>query len=711
LSTPAGQIYRIDLSRGPIVIHLLLALALQGADDPPPKVEPLKPGAKGSTMDYGPFLASTVSRVHYRGDKDLLALKGLTIKVGEGTVCYDLDLLRVAGVWTDGFLDLAGTHLVSSKGAIPTTIGGKLVATTQAEPGWSTTDFRDPRAVPSGPLPREWARWKGLYRHGRQVVLSYAVGDVDILELPGWRNGLTRTFRIGPTTKPLLASGLQATIKGGPGVSFENGVLRIAPHPEPRVFALGDVAELADPAELVKGGPALWTPVETKGARGDGEGAYVVDTLTLPDANPWGAWMRLTGLDFLSDGRIAVCTWSGDVWIASGPLEKLEWRRFATGLYEPLGLCVRKDVVYVLCRDQITELHDLNGDGEADWYRSFNNDTHTMASYHAFAFELHADAEGNFYYISDGQRVDSAVPLHGALIKVSKDGTTSSVVATGLRAANGMSVGPNGEITCADNQGNWVPSSRLNWVQPGGFYGFMPHHGRSTPPAKDDPPLCWLPHQIDNSSGGQVWVTSDQWGPFKGHLLHTSYGTASLFHVVYEKAGDVVQGGVVKLPLAFASGVMRGRFHPKDGQLYLAGLRGWQTAGARDGALQRVRYTGKPANTLLALKVVAEGLALTFTDALQAAEAANLDNWSALRWNYLYSEKYGSDDYWVSNPKKKGREPVEIASAQVSADGRTVTLKIADFKPAMQMLVRARLQAADGAPVSVDLYHTVTRVP
>lgn len=680
---------------------LLLALALQA----PPKIEPLKPGQPGSEMDYGPFLASTVSRVYYRDDADLLALKGLSIRVGEATVCYDLDLLRVAAAWTGGFLDLAGTHMVSSKGSIPTTVGGEIVLRGEAGPGWTTSDFKDPRAVPSGPLPRSWARWQGLYRHGRQVVLSYSVGDVDILELPGWKAGLTRTFRVGPSTKTLLARA-DGLLKGAPpGVSIADGVLKLEPHPEPRVFALGDV-EIVDPATLIKGGPSLWPAIETAGAAGEGEGAYVVDTFTLPDGNPWKAWLRLTGLDFFKDGRAAVCTWSGDVWIASGPLEKLSWRRFATGLYEPLGLCVRNDVVYALCRDQITELRDLDGDGEADFYRNFNNDTHTMASYHAFAFELHADVEGNFYYISDGQRVDGAVPLHGALIRVSKDGSTSDIVATGLRAANGMSVGPQGEITCADNQGNWVPSSRLNWVKPGGFYGYMPHHRRPEPPTKDDPPLCWLPHQIDNSSGGQVWVTSDKWGPFKGHLLHTSYGTGTLFHVVHEQAGDVVQGGVVKFPLSFATGVMRGRFHPVDGQLYLAGLRGWQTSGARDGALQRVRYTGKPAHTLLGLKVLKEGLELTFTDPVEAAEAGSTDGWSALRWNYLYSDKYGSDDYWVSNPKKKGREPVEITAARVSADGRRVTLTIADFQPAMQMWVRARF-----AGTSLDLYHTVTRLP
>ena len=105
--------------------------------------------------------------------------------------------------------------------------------------------------------------------------------------------------------------------------------------------------------------------------------AYVVDDLALPEPNPWKSWIRPGGFDFFSDGRCAVCTMNGDVWIVSGidgKLDHLTWRRFAAGLYEPLGLKIVNDQIYVLGRDQITRLHDLNGDGEADFYENFNND-------------------------------------------------------------------------------------------------------------------------------------------------------------------------------------------------------------------------------------------------------------------------------------------------------------------------------------------------
>ena len=50
-----------------------------------------------------------------------------------------------------------------------------------------------------------------------------------------------------------------------------------------------------------------------------------------------------------------------------------------------------------------------------------------------------------------------------------------------------------------------------------------------------------------------------------------------------------------------------------DGQLYVAGLKGWQTSAGHDGALQRVRYTQKVVRDVSALHVTPRGLQITFT--------------------------------------------------------------------------------------------------
>src|SRR2546426_1791909 len=109
-------------------------------------------------------------------------------------------------------------------------------------------------------------------------------------------------------------------------------------------------------------------------------------------------------------------------------MEKLAWRRYAAGMFQPLGLKIVDDTVYVLGRDQITRLHDLNKDGEADFYENFNNDAPVGPSYHAFAMELQTDRSGSFYYTRCGQRVDPALPLNGGMVKVSADGSQAELI-------------------------------------------------------------------------------------------------------------------------------------------------------------------------------------------------------------------------------------------------------------------------------------------
>jgi hypothetical protein len=281
-------------------------------------------------------------------------------------------------------------------------------------------------------------------------------------------------------------------------------------------------------------------------------------------------------------------------------------------------------------------------------------------------------------------------------------------------------MGPGDVITSADNEGNWVPSSRINWVKPGGFYGHVNTAHRETEPTDYDKPLFWLPHQMDNSSGGQVWVTGDKWGPFTGDMLHLSYGKCYLFKVMHEEVNGLMQGGAVRFPLNFESGVMRGRFSPFDGQLYLAGLRVWQSSGAREGAFHRVRYTGQAVNLPRELHVKPNGIEITFTGALDAELAADPESYAVDRWNYNWTREYGSKHYSVIDPTKalgdKGQavfkgEDVAIKSVKVSNGNKTVFLELADVRPVMQQRIRLNLDSADGAQIRTEIYHTINAVP
>ena len=504
-------------------------------------------------------------------------------------------------------------------------------------------------------------------------------------------------------------------------------------------------------AEWLKGGPAHW-PKEVKvhGKRGNDDGPFAVDTITAPEDNPYHSWLRFGGLDFFADGtRAALSTWSGDVWVVSGiddDLQNLRWRRFATGLFQPLGLRILEDKVYVLGREGITRLNDLNGDGEADFYEAINRDVATTTGFHEFAFDLQTDPEGNFYFSKagpvqgGGRGFERIAANHGAVIRVTKDGKTLENYATGFRAPNGIGVGPHGEVTTGDNEGTWTPKCRINWVKKGGFYGVVDLAHRDPGPTDYDKPICWLPKEVDNSGGGQVWVTGEKWAPFRDRLLHMSYGTSSLFLVLMEEVDGQVQGGVVRLPVNFQSGIMRARFNPRDGQLYVAGLRGWQTNAARDCAFQRVRRTDKPANLPTALHVTEVGVDLTFTDPVDRELAADADNYSVEQWNYLWTSEYGSEDYSarthnfeqktrylnelrkdpgknsaeiseLTKQLKKGTDKVKVKSAKVSDDGKTVSLEFTRVRPVMQMKIQANLKAADGKPLPLEVYNTINIVP
>lgn len=511
----------------------------------------------------------------------------------------------------------------------------------------------------------------------------------------------------GPTALPELPEAIPGRLE--PPVNFFD-------KPQPKTV-VPTYPVPADLRPMLAPKPGRWgDALVTVGklATSGGDGPYVVDTITPPEPNPYQSWLRFSGFDFFADPtKAAICSVSGDVWLVSGLNEKLDhvtWKRFATGLFQPLGLKIVGDVVYVTCRDGILRLHDEDGDGEADFYEAFNNDVTITSHYHEFCLGLETDQAGNFYFCKGGNLGEAEIPHQGTLNRISKDGSRLETIATGFRAPNGLSIGPRDQITTADNEGNWVPASRVDLVSPGGFYGHVFTAHRDPKPTKYDGPLFWLPKNADNSSGAQVWVTSHRWGPFEGDLLHTSYGMSSLFKAFYETVDGVTQGGAVRFPLKFDSGVMRGRFSPGDGQLYICGLVIWQSNGAQKGAFHRVRYTGKPVASVRDLRVKPGGVEMSFTTELDRASTEDPANWSVERWNYKWTESYGSPEFSVQEPDRKGHDTLNVKSVTLVAADR-VRMELPEIAPVMQQRVKFAIKAKSGQPVEQELWHTIHRVP
>jgi hypothetical protein len=162
-------------------------------------------------------------------------------------------------------------------------------------------------------------------------------------------------------------------------------------------------AKPEDLALYTKGAAAQYPQtLLTRIDRGGQEGVFQVDRMALPYQSPWKNQMRMSGIDFLDSGKKALlCATDGDVWQVDGLMEAsgtLSWKRIASGLFQPLGIKVVDGQIYVTCRDQLVRLHDLNGDGETDFYESFNSDHQVTDHFHEFAMGLQTDKEGNFYY-------------------------------------------------------------------------------------------------------------------------------------------------------------------------------------------------------------------------------------------------------------------------------------------------------------------------
>ncbi|GAC1473719.1 MAG: c-type cytochrome [Isosphaeraceae bacterium] len=706
-----------------------------------------------SAMDYGPALSATYE-IGEGGTN--FAYKGVAIRLDHGPggvsrgrawAVYDHDTMNLSACWTgSGFIDWNGINFNGRHEVHPRVVG-KIALANPAGPGWAdpaTGRFEDPRhqgrdGRPYGPLPRSWLRYRGQYRDGDRVVLAYSVGATQVLDMAGIeadpaRVGddaivFTRTLHIGPSQREMLArvapNGVGVTLGDSQGAELieKDGstLLRLLPSDVPRAIKLflgGDLSALRiharhspppiDLTSLTHGGPKRWPDIlKTTVVPGRDDGPFAVDVLTHPASNPWNARMRLSGLDFFGDGRrAALCDWDGDVWIVDGldsPSGELSWRKIASGLFQPLGLKIVKGAIYVGCRDQIAILRDLNGDDETDFYECFNTDHQVTEHFHEFAMDLQTDDSGNFYYTKGARHaLRAVVPQHGTLLRVSRDGSTTEILATGFRAPNGVCLNADGTFFVTDQEGHWIPKNRVNLVKPGGFYGNLWAYHDVTDPSDSamEPPVCWITNAFDRSPAQIVRVASRRWAPLDGLLLNLSYGCGKVFVVLTEAVGDRLQGGMIALPIPqLATGLIRGRFRPGDGQLYTCGLFAWAGNQEQPGGFYRIRRTETPARLPIALHAKTPGIEIVFADPLDRDAAADIGRFAVKTWALKRSREYGSPHL--------NEAPSVVKSTRLSADGRTLLLEIDGLRPTWCMEIVYNLKADDGSPVRGKIHNTI----
>ncbi len=722
-----------------------------------------KPYQPWADMDYGNFLINTyeladektgIPRYHSPGpspfkdenySKNNFAYKGIAVRLDKGAggvskgkawMIFDHDLMRVAGAYTgEGFIDWNAILLNDKHETYPRTIG-KLHFETPVGPGWAnptTGKFDDPRFVARdgrafGPLPKSWANYKGLYHFEDQVIISYTVGESAVLEKFGFigTSVFTRTLNISPSNAILKMrvanSSAKVSVLGNRATLVEeNGQFFVNINAKEEVKITLVISEkgtdfsekdLTAPESLVKytlgTGRAHYPEiVKTFVTKGKEEGPFAVDQLTPPFENPWACRMKLSGIDFFKDANVAAaCATDGDIWLIKGLLNLdgvLTWQRIGSGLFQPLGIKIVDEKIYVTCRDQLVLLRDLNGDMETDFYESFNHDHQVTDHFHEFAMGLQTDKEGNFYYAKSGRHAREAlIPQHGTLLKVSADGSKTDIIATGFRAANGVCINPDGSFIVTDQQGYWNPMNRINWVKGvGKFYGNMWGYNppKDSSRAAMEQPLVWVDMKYDRSPSEMVWIESNKWGALNGGLLSLSYGFGKIQYVLNETVNGQEQGAVIDLPgIKFLTGVMRGRFNPTDGQLYACGMSAWGTNQMmRGGGLYRVRYTGKTIPIPVKMKILEKSIVLDFDTPIDQNIASDVSNFEVKTWQLLRSKKYGSD--------RLNQKVLKVTQSQV--EGKSLKLSIENLEKVDVITIDYKIKNTKGEPLTGSIQGTI----
>jgi hypothetical protein len=463
---------------------------------------------------------------------------------------------------------------------------------------------------------------------------------------------------------------------------------------------------------------------------------YRIVTLAVPKE----IVLEVGGLAVRPDGKLLACTRRGDVWLISHATaedpDRVEYRLFATGLHEPLGLCLAGKDVYVVQRPELTRLVDSDGDDKVDQYVTVCDRWGVSGDYHEFAFGPARDRQGNFYVtlnVGFGGGHQAKAPWRGWCVKITPRGDLVPY-ATGLRSPNGIATSPDGDLFYCDNQGEWVATNKMHHIREGENYGHQaglrwvrhsPFAGRlkeSYPsgmlydgqPGKNGvrgmppltPPCLWFPYgRMGQSASEPVWdTTAGKFGPFAGQCFVGDQTQSKIMRVFLEKVNGRYQGACFPFRSGFQCGINRLAFGP-DGSLFAGQTnRGWGSVGGKPYGLQRLVFTGQAPFEIHAMKLTRDGFDLTFTQPLDPAAAAHREAYSVSSFTYNYWSTYGSPE--------EDRRPEKVAAVKVAPDRRRVSLSVPGLRPGRVYEMHLDgVKSAGGEPVlHPEGYYTLNEV-
>ncbi len=483
--------------------------------------------------------------------------------------------------------------------------------------------------------------------------------------------------------------------------------------------------------------------------------------LTIP--TPEGILLEVGGVATLPDGRIALATRRGDVWLVENASSQSgsspQFTLYASGLHEALGLAYSQGSLYAAQRGELTRLSDTNGDDKADVYETVYA-WPLSGHYHEYTFGPKIAPDGSFFVTGnvafgdeEWWRGESRVPWRGWTMKIHPDGKMEPW-ATGMRSPCGLGMF-DGELFYDDNQGDWQGSGAIYHLTKGSFTGHPAglrwSNEPNSPvkittaqlnakvdarqikkegsfikpeniPDEKDPdffyqmkehfpetrlPAIILPHGVLGISNAELIRddTNGKFGPFAGQIFVGDQGQSKVVRVVLEKVKGEFQGVAFDFRSGFQSGVLRMNWG-HDGSMF-AGLtnRGWGSAGTATSGLQQLIWTGKVPMEMKTVSAKPDGFEIEFTLPVDKNTAENLDAYIGRSYIYKYHPVYGSP---TVNEQK-----LAIKGVKVSDDGMRVRLVIDNLRQYyLHELNVAGIRSASGLPVLHQTgYYTLNNIP
>jgi len=445
--------------------------------------------------------------------------------------------------------------------------------------------------------------------------------------------------------------------------------------------------------------------------------------------------LEVGGLARLPGGKLAAAIRRGEVWIAENPYavegKGVRWKRFASGLHEPLGLALHDGDLFTTQRSEVTRLRDTNGDGVVDEYLCAGKGWGVSGAYHEYAYGPKFDPAGNMWVtlncsMGKAEVKDSA--WRGYALRIAPDGKWQPV-SGGMRSPSGIGINAAGDVFFSEQQGNWNCAGGVHHIRQGAFHGHADSFAYADLPgapfAKPAEPVkhlpigeaarrmpiykpaaVWLPYRKMGMSCTDLTLddTGGKFGPFAGQFFVGEFTMSQINRVFLEKVGGEYQGACFPFMDGFQSAPLRMEFG-EDGSMFVGQTnRGWNSLGSRSYGLQRLIWSGRTPFEIQKMEARPTGFRITFTKPVRR-DSMTTAEWKLSSFTYEYRPEYGGDE--------KDVKELVVQVGELSPDGLSVELRVENLREYFIHELRiGGLLSQDGeALVHPDAYYTLNKIP